>query len=90
MVEQLFLYYEKLGLQLQTAWKWSLVKKYGNCPNVGKLRKKWTVEIADIKNYHGKPICNRRITAAKFLRSHSIDAASKLAHLDIAGVAYGD
>jgi leucyl aminopeptidase len=45
-------------------------------------------EIADIKNYHGKPIAGA-ITAAKFLEAF-IDAHPNWAHLDIAGVAYGD
>ncbi|WP_339879334.1 leucyl aminopeptidase [uncultured Algoriphagus sp.] len=45
-------------------------------------------EIADIKNYHGKPIAGA-ITAAKFLEAFIHDHPS-WAHLDIAGVAFGD
>ncbi|MBN7815955.1 leucyl aminopeptidase family protein [Algoriphagus pacificus] len=45
-------------------------------------------EIADIKNYHGKPFAGA-ITAAKFLEAFIHDHKS-WAHLDIAGVAYGD
>jgi len=45
-------------------------------------------EIADIKNYNGKPIAGA-ITAAKFLEAF-IDGHKNWAHLDIAGVAYGD
>ncbi len=45
-------------------------------------------EIADIKNYHGKPYAGA-ITAAKFLQHFTKDHNS-WAHLDIAGTAYGD
>lgn len=45
-------------------------------------------EIADIKNYSGRPICGA-IDAAKFLECF-IDDHPKWAHLDIAGVAFGD
>lgn len=45
-------------------------------------------EVADIKNYHGKPIAGA-ITAAKFLEAF-IHEHPSWAHLDIAGVAFGD
>ncbi len=45
-------------------------------------------EIADIKNYHGKPIAGA-ITAAKFLEAFIHDHKN-WAHIDIAGVAFGD
>lgn len=45
-------------------------------------------EIADIKNYYGKPFAGA-ITAAKFLEVFT-NGHSKWAHLDIAGTAYGD
>jgi leucyl aminopeptidase len=45
-------------------------------------------DIADIKNYHGKPFAGA-ITAAKFLEFFTDDHLS-FAHLDIAGVAFGD
>ena len=45
-------------------------------------------EIADIKNYHGKPFAGA-ITAAKFLQAFTHDHPA-WAHLDIAGVAFGD
>jgi len=51
-------------------------------------RKEMDSEIADIKNYHGKPIAGA-ITAAKFLEAF-IHEHPNWAHLDIAGVAYGD
>lgn len=45
-------------------------------------------EVADIKNYHGKPHAGA-ITAAKFLEAF-IHKHPEWAHLDIAGVAFGD
>jgi leucyl aminopeptidase len=45
-------------------------------------------EIADVKNYSGKPIAGA-ISAAKFLE-HFTDNHASWAHLDIAGVAFGD
>jgi leucyl aminopeptidase len=45
-------------------------------------------EIADIKNFHGKPYAGA-ITAAKFLEFFTSDHPS-WAHIDIAGTAFGD
>lgn len=45
-------------------------------------------EIADIKNYHGKPYAGA-ITAAKFLQAFTHEHPA-WAHLDIAGVAFSD
>ncbi|MCL6259927.1 leucyl aminopeptidase family protein [Aquiflexum sp. TKW24L] len=45
-------------------------------------------EIADIKNFHGKPIAGA-ITAAKFLE-YFTDSHTSWAHIDIAGTAFGD
>lgn len=45
-------------------------------------------DIADIKNFHGRPYAGA-ITAAKFLELFT-DGHTNWAHLDIAGVAYGD
>lgn len=45
-------------------------------------------EIADVKNYSGKPVAGA-ISAAKFLE-YFTDYHSSWAHLDIAGVAFGD
>lgn len=45
-------------------------------------------EIADVKNYSGKPVAGA-ISAAKFLEFFTENHAS-WAHLDIAGVAFGD
>jgi leucyl aminopeptidase len=45
-------------------------------------------EIADIKNFHGKPIAGA-ITAAKFLEYFTENHTS-WAHIDIAGTAFGD
>ena len=45
-------------------------------------------DIADVKNYSGKPVAGA-ISAAKFLE-HFTDGHASWAHLDIAGVAFGD
>ena len=45
-------------------------------------------EIADVKNYSGKPVAGA-ISAAKFLEFFT-DKHKSWAHLDIAGVAFGD
>lgn len=45
-------------------------------------------EIADIKNYHGKPFAGA-ITAAKFLEFFT-EGHEAFAHIDIAGTAFGD
>lgn len=45
-------------------------------------------EIADVKNYSGKPVAGA-ISAAKFLEFFT-DKHASWAHLDIAGVAFGD
>ncbi len=45
-------------------------------------------DIADVKNFHGKPMAGA-IVAAKFLEVFT-DAHTAWAHLDIAGTAFGD
>jgi leucyl aminopeptidase len=45
-------------------------------------------DIADVKNLSGKPVAGA-ITAAKFLE-YFVDEDQVWAHLDIAGVAFGD
>jgi len=45
-------------------------------------------EIADIKNFHGKPFAGA-ITAAKFLEAFT-ESHTSWAHIDIAGTAFGD
>ena len=45
-------------------------------------------DIADVKNYHGKPLAGA-IVAAKFLEVFT-EEHPRWAHLDIAGVAFGD
>ena len=45
-------------------------------------------DIADVKNYHGKPLAGA-IVAAKFLEVFT-DNHTSWAHLDIAGTAFGD
>ncbi|WP_291788577.1 leucyl aminopeptidase family protein [Cecembia sp.] len=51
-------------------------------------QKEMDSEIADIKNFHGKPFAGA-ITAAKFLECFTGGHAS-WAHVDIAGTAFGD
>ncbi|AMQ57207.1 leucyl aminopeptidase family protein [Algoriphagus sanaruensis] len=63
----------------EKSWPLPLWDSYG---------KEMDSEIADIKNYHGKPFAGA-ITAAKFLQAF-IHEHSSWAHLDIAGVAFGD
>ena len=45
-------------------------------------------DVADVRNYSGKPIAGA-ITAAKFLEFFTEDHPAWM-HLDIAGVAFGD
>jgi leucyl aminopeptidase len=63
----------------EKSWPLPLWDNYG---------KEMDSEIADIKNYHGKPFAGA-ITAAKFLQAFTHEHPA-WAHLDIAGVAFGD
>ncbi len=63
----------------EKSWPLPLWESYG---------KEMDSEIADIKNYHGKPFAGA-ITAAKFLQSFTHEHPA-WAHLDIAGVAFSD
>jgi leucyl aminopeptidase len=63
----------------EKSWPLPLWENYG---------KEMDSEIADIKNYHGKPFAGA-ITAAKFLQAFTHEHPA-WAHLDIAGVAFGD
>jgi leucyl aminopeptidase len=45
-------------------------------------------DVADVKNYSGKPVAGA-ISAAKFLE-HFTEGHTSWAHLDIAGVAFGE
>lgn len=67
---------EKVG---EKSWPLPLWENYG---------KEMESEIADIRNYHGKPFAGA-ITAAKFLQAFTHEHQA-WAHLDIAGVAFGD
>ncbi|WP_229252801.1 leucyl aminopeptidase family protein [Dyadobacter helix] len=51
-------------------------------------REELSSDIADVKNYHGKPMAGA-IVAAKFLEAFT-DEHTSWAHLDIAGTAFGD
>lgn len=78
--EQLSKEIQKLGMQIdEKAWPLPLWDEYA---------KEMDSEIADIRNFHGKPIAGA-ITAAKFLQAF-IHEHPSWAHLDIAGVAFGD
>lgn len=71
---------QKAGMQIgEKAWPLPLWDEYA---------KEMDSEIADIRNFHGKPIAGA-ITAAKFLQAF-IHEHPSWAHLDIAGVAFGD
>jgi leucyl aminopeptidase len=63
----------------EKSWPLPLWESYG---------KEMDSEIADIKNYHGKPFAGA-ITAAKFLQAFTHEHPA-WAHLDIAGVAFTD
>lgn len=67
---------EEIG---EKSWPLPLWDTYG---------KEMDSEIADIKNYHGKPFAGA-ITAAKFLQAFTHEHPA-WAHLDIAGVAFSD
>jgi leucyl aminopeptidase len=70
----------KAGMAVgEKAWALPLWESY---------RSEMDSEVADIKNYHGKPFAGA-ITAAKFLEVF-IHEHPEWAHLDIAGVAFGD
>ncbi|MFC3415040.1 leucyl aminopeptidase family protein [Algoriphagus hitonicola] len=78
--EQLSQEIQKLGMLIdEKAWPLPIWDVYG---------KEMDSEIADIRNFHGKPIAGA-ITAAKFLQAF-IHEHPSWAHLDIAGVAFGD
>lgn len=71
---------QKAGEEVgEKSWPLPLWDSYG---------KEMDSEIADIKNYHGKPFAGA-ITAAKFLQAFTHEH-SAWAHLDIAGVAFSD
>lgn len=63
----------------EKSWPLPLWEEYG---------KEMDSEIADIKNYHGKPFAGA-ITAAKFLQAFTHEHGA-WAHLDIAGVSFID
>ena len=71
---------QKAGEEVgERSWPLPLWESYG---------KEMDSEIADIKNYHGKPFAGA-ITAAKFLQAFTHEHLA-WAHLDIAGVAFSD
>lgn len=78
---------EKLSEKIQEAGM-VLGEKTWPLPIWKEYAKEMESEIADIRNYHGKPIAGA-ITAATFLKAFTHDHPS-WAHLDIAGVAFAD
>ncbi|TFV97479.1 leucyl aminopeptidase family protein [Algoriphagus kandeliae] len=78
---------DKLSDHIQQAGM-ALGEKTWPLPIWKEYAKEMDSEIADIRNYHGKPIAGA-ITAATFLQAFTNDHPS-WAHLDIAGVAFAD
>jgi leucyl aminopeptidase len=78
---------ESLSHSLQEAGK-AVGEKSWPLPLWDSYAKEMDSEIADIKNYHGKPFAGA-ITAAKFLQAFTHGHPS-WAHLDIAGVSFTD
>ncbi|MCS5489264.1 leucyl aminopeptidase family protein [Algoriphagus limi] len=78
---------DKLSEQIQQAGM-AIGEKSWPLPIWKEYAKEMDSEIADIRNYHGKPIAGA-ITAATFLQAFTNDHPS-WAHLDVAGVAFGD
>jgi leucyl aminopeptidase len=78
---------ESLAKQIQDSG-FGIGEKSWPLPIWKEYAKEMDSEIADIRNYHGKPLAGA-ITAATFLQAFTNEHPS-WAHLDIAGVAFGD
>lgn len=78
---------ESLSKQIQDSGM-GIGEKSWPLPIWKEYAKEMDSEIADIRNYHGKPLAGA-ITAATFLQAFTNEHPS-WAHLDIAGVAFGD
>ncbi|KPQ20013.1 MAG: leucyl aminopeptidase PepA [Algoriphagus marincola HL-49] len=78
---------ESLSKQIQDSG-FGIGEKSWPLPIWKEYAKEMDSEIADIRNYHGKPLAGA-ITAATFLQAFT-DEHPSWAHLDIAGVAFGD
>ena len=83
----LFTNNEELSKKLQNAGD-SIGERLWQLPLWDAYKPDIDSEIADVKNYSGKPVAGA-ISAAKFLEYFTDNHAS-WAHLDIAGVAFGD
>jgi leucyl aminopeptidase len=83
----LFTQNNELSLQLQNAGD-AIGERMWPLPLWNAYKPDIESEIADVKNYSGKPMAGA-ITAAKFLE-HFTHEHPSWAHLDIAGVAFGD
>jgi leucyl aminopeptidase len=67
---------------------WQTGEKLWRLPLWDDYKDELKSDVADIKNFHGKPIAGA-IVAAKFLEVF-VDEHPNWAHLDIAGTAFGD
>jgi len=83
----LFTKNESISKQLQQAGS-SVGEKLWPLPLWDEYKSDIESDIADVKNYSGKPIAGA-ITAAKFLE-YFTEEHPAWAHIDIAGVAFGD
>lgn len=83
----LFSHSNKLCLELTKAGE-AVAEKLWRLPLWKEYEDHMFSDVADIKNYSGKPIAGA-ISAAKFLEFF-VEEHPRWAHLDIAGVAFGD
>ncbi|MFD2202737.1 leucyl aminopeptidase family protein [Shivajiella indica] len=83
----LFTKNEELSKKLQESGE-SIGERVWPLPMWDVYKTEMDSDIADIKNYHGKPIAGA-ITAAKFLE-YFTESHDSWAHIDIAGTAFGD
>lgn len=78
---------EELSISLRQAGE-KIGERLWSLPMWDEYKAEMDSEIADIKNFHGKPYAGA-ITAAKFLEFFTENHTS-WAHIDIAGTAFGD
>lgn len=83
----LFTANEQLALEINDAAE-ETGEKVWRLPIWDEYKEEINSDIADVKNYHGKPLAGA-IVAAKFLEVFT-EEHPRWAHLDIAGVAFGD
>ncbi len=83
----LFTQNDRLANELEEAGK-AVGERLWRLPLWDEYKEEIESDIADVKNFHGKPMAGA-IVAAKFLEVFT-DAHPAWAHLDIAGTAFGD